>query len=165
MIWSVILAWTAERKVNVHHNSCIKVQEIFLFLGQRMGVQLLLYIKARLPYRDVKNWMWLPWDIQRKNFLLPIIVVRILFHLDSAPKMYLCSCTLPLAKEHIWKSVGISGLLEWQVEEWLWRERPLRNTSIALGFLTKKSEKENHDKKNILLKSPFPAGFCMEIPL
>lgn len=73
MIWSLILAWTAERKVNVHH-SCIKVQEIVLFLSWRMGVQLLLYIKVRLPYRDIKNWMWLPWDIQRKNFLPPALL-------------------------------------------------------------------------------------------
>lgn len=55
MIQSLILARTADSKVNVHCNSCVKVQEILLFRSQTMGVQLLLDIKVRLPYGDIKN--------------------------------------------------------------------------------------------------------------
>lgn len=109
MIWSLILAWTEERIVNVHHNSCIKVQEIFLFLSRRMGVQLHLYIKVRLPYRDVKNWMWLPWEIQRKSFLPPAVVVRILIHLDSVPK---CTCT---AVSCLWQKTTFGNQLAFLV--------------------------------------------------
>lgn len=56
-------------------------------------------------------------------------------------EMHLYSGTL--AKEHIWKSVGIPGLLQKQVEDWLWMERPLQNTPVAVGLLTKRSGKEN----------------------
>lgn len=60
------------------------------------------------------------------------IVVRILVHLDSAPK---CTCTAVLC---LWQKNTFGNqlaFLEWQVEEGPWRERPLQKVRKIKSLL------------------------------